>query len=41
MSRVHGISYVDERLMMMDFKDTADGDDDRPYYYTIDRMYNP
>jgi len=38
---VHGISYVDERLMMMDFKDTGDGGDDRPYYYTIDRMYNP
>jgi len=31
---VHGISYVDERLMMFN------EDDDRPYYYAIDRMYN-
>ena len=37
---VHGLSYVDERLMMMDYKDTGDGDDDRPYYFTLDRMYN-
>ena len=37
---IHGISYVDERLMMMDYKDTGESDDDRPYYYTIDRMYN-
>ncbi|MCG8404251.1 MAG: hypothetical protein MI923_03540 [Phycisphaerales bacterium] len=31
---IHGISYVDERLMMYD-DETC-----RPYYYTIDRMYN-
>jgi RHS repeat-associated protein len=31
---VHGISYVDERLMMR-----SDGTS-RPYYYAIDRMYN-
>jgi YD repeat-containing protein len=31
---IHGVSYVDERLMM--FRDS----DSRPYYYTIDRMYN-
>ncbi|MCG8406225.1 MAG: hypothetical protein MI923_13595, partial [Phycisphaerales bacterium] len=31
---VHGISFVDERLMM--YSEEAD----RPYYYTIDRMYN-
>ncbi len=31
---VHGISYVDERLMMYD------ADTDRPYYYTLDRMYD-
>jgi len=37
---VHGLSYVDERLMMMDYKDTAESDDDRPYYFTLDRMYN-
>ncbi|MBN2562831.1 MAG: hypothetical protein JXQ75_18055, partial [Phycisphaerae bacterium] len=37
---VHGISYVDERLMMQDFKDTGTSTDDRPYYYVIDRMYN-
>ena len=46
-SRVHGRLTLDIRMrsrqgqVMMDFKDTADGDDDRPYYYTIDRMYNP
>jgi len=32
---LHGVSYVDERLMM--YRD----DDSRPYYYVIDRMYNP
>ncbi len=31
---VHGISYVDERLMMYN-----DGDS-RPYYYVLDRMFN-
>ena len=31
---VHGISYFDERLMM------HDETNDRPYCYTIDRMYN-
>ncbi|MCG8405489.1 MAG: hypothetical protein MI923_09860, partial [Phycisphaerales bacterium] len=31
---IHGVSYVDERLMM--YSEEAD----RPYYYTIDRMYN-
>ena len=37
---VHGVSYVDERLMMMD--PDADGEPSypRPYYYAIDRMYN-
>ncbi|MBN2561313.1 MAG: hypothetical protein JXQ75_10325, partial [Phycisphaerae bacterium] len=37
---VRGISYVDERLMMQDFKDSGSSTDDRPYYYVIDRMYN-
>ncbi|MCG8408139.1 MAG: hypothetical protein MI923_23315, partial [Phycisphaerales bacterium] len=36
---VHGISYVDERLMMMRH-DLADSNDDRPYYYVLDRQYN-
>jgi len=31
---VHGVSYVDERLMMYN------DDHQRPYYYTVDRMYN-
>jgi hypothetical protein len=31
---VHGVSYVDERLMMYD------DDTDRPYYYVTDRMHN-
>ncbi|MCG8406468.1 MAG: hypothetical protein MI923_14825 [Phycisphaerales bacterium] len=31
---VHGVSYLDERLMM--YSEEAD----RPYYYTIDRLYN-
>src|SRR5439155_847707 len=31
---IHGVSYIDERLMI--FQDS----DSRPYYYTIDRMYN-
>lgn len=31
---VHGVSYVDERLMMYN-----DGDS-RPYYYVLDRMFN-
>ena len=31
---VHGISYVDERLMMYNH------DLERPFYYTLDRMYN-
>jgi len=30
---VHGVSYVDERLMM--YRDS----DSRPYYYVVDRMY--
>ncbi len=38
---VHGISYVDERLMMMDWDYNARGSGwERPYYYTLDRMYN-
>ena len=32
---IHGVSYVDERLMMYDSSGT-----DRPYYYVLDRMYN-
>jgi hypothetical protein len=32
---VHGVSYVDERLMMYD------DDTDRPYYFVTDRMFNP
>lgn len=31
---IHGVSYVDERLMM--YADSTS----RPYYYTWDRMYN-
>jgi hypothetical protein len=31
---VHGVSYVDERLMMYD------DDTDRPYYFVTDRMHN-
>jgi YD repeat-containing protein len=31
---VHGVSYVDERLMMYD------DETDRPYYYVTDRMHN-
>jgi YD repeat-containing protein len=31
---VHGVSYVDERLMIYD------DDTDRPYYYVTDRMHN-
>lgn len=31
---VHGVSYIDERLMMYN------DDHQRPYYYTVDRMYN-
>jgi len=31
---VHGVSYIDERLMM--YRDS----DSRPYYYVVDRMYN-
>jgi hypothetical protein len=31
---MHGVSYVDERLMMYD------DDTDRPYYYVTDRMHN-
>jgi len=34
---VHGVSYVDERLML--FVEGATDGDDRPYYYAIDRMY--
>ncbi len=36
-SYVHGISYVDERLMMMDHTENGPAS---PYYYSIDRMYN-
>ena len=43
---IHGISYVDERLMTCPLCREAvsrvhDETNDRPYYYTIDRMYNP
>ena len=31
---IHGVSYVDERLMM--YRDS----NSRPYYYVLDRMYN-
>ncbi len=31
---VHGISYIDERLMMYD------DDTQRPYYYVLDRMFD-
>ena len=30
---IHGVSYVDERLLMRTIS--------RPYYYVVDRMYNP
>ncbi|KKL09866.1 hypothetical protein LCGC14_2561590, partial [marine sediment metagenome] len=31
---IHGISYIDERLMM------HSDETDRPYYYVLDRLYN-
>ena len=37
---VHGVSYVDERLMMMDPDSFREPPNPRPYYYVIDRMYN-
>jgi hypothetical protein len=39
-SYVHGISYIDERLLMHDFKQHGPDSDDRPYYYVLDRMYS-
>lgn len=41
MSRVHGVSYIDERLAMVNCYGTTGTTDDRPYYYVIERMYNP
>ncbi|MCK6486629.1 MAG: hypothetical protein L6R00_21170 [Phycisphaerae bacterium] len=35
---VHGLAYIDERLMMM--VDVAGTSNDRPYYYAQDRLYN-
>ena len=35
---IHGISDVDERLMMM--KHHGDPDQDKPYYYVLDRQYS-
>ncbi|MBK8269787.1 MAG: hypothetical protein IPK83_16425 [Planctomycetes bacterium] len=40
MSRVHGVSYIDERLAMVNCYETTGTTDDRPYYYVLDRMYN-
>ena len=40
---IHGISYVDERLMMVnidEYLNESEEYEDRPYYFTIDRMYN-
>lgn len=37
---IHGVSYIDERLMMMDCQTTSTTSDDRPYYYVLDRMYS-
>ncbi len=37
---VHGVSYVDERLMMYVEIDTSEEAVETPYYYAIDRMYN-
>src|SRR6202008_2577742 len=37
---IHGVSYIDERLMMMACQETSGTSDDRPYYYVLDRMYS-
>ncbi len=37
---VHGVSYIDERLMMMNLNDPEEENDDRPFYFTLDRQYN-
>ncbi|MBK8270941.1 MAG: hypothetical protein IPK83_22595 [Planctomycetes bacterium] len=37
---VHGVSYIDERLAMVNCYETTGTTDDRPYYYVLDRMYN-
>ena len=40
---MHGVSYVDERLLMVnvdEYSITEGVYEDRPYYYVIDRMYN-
>jgi RHS repeat-associated protein len=40
---VHGLSYVDERLMMAnidEYLNESQEYENRPYYFTLDRMYN-
>jgi len=37
---VHGVSYIDERLAMVNTYGTTSTTDDLPYYYVVDRMYS-
>jgi len=39
-SFVHGLSYIDEHVMMWDAVNSTSPSDDWPYYYIQDRMYN-